>query len=370
MEINTTLNKVEKRNINNEKQNAKRIDGNLAMPVSQKKDEVSFKGVAQIAQTLTSDNKIGKFFRALEFDGGNMTFPMLATAMFIGTLVPRIKNAKDKYDREEIIRRDVTSCCVLLAGEKIMRKGFSKLNENKSGLVLANKPDKFDAMTKLGKVWQYIRPVKGVRILSSGEIRGRYHITQTPNGVENFCNFISENGGSLAKVFGMSTKGMDAKAAGKVKEAASIVKKLLPEGQELKDATNETITTALKDAKDSEAIKQLTSLFEAPKTVAKTSGILSKIPLINKLAPKTEEVLNPWANKAKTLNDRFTAFSVLLLVPILLGFALPFINEHTTKKKVKEENDLNKTNSVNSNNLKYFQPDKKTQEIFKGFYNN
>ena len=58
---------------------------------------------------------------------------------------------------------------------------------------------------------------------------------------------------------------------------------------------------------------------------------------------------NPWVTKAKTLNARFTAFSVLILVPVFLGFMLPWINERATKKRIKEEQALNGANNNNNN---------------------
>ena len=326
----------------------------------------------QVVEQLTKKNTLGKFINALEFDGLNMSFPMVGFAMFIGTLVPRIKNAKDKYDREEIIRRDVTACSVLLAGEKMLRKGFSKYNENKSGFVLAEKPKNFADKSKAERVLQYLRPVKGVRIMSTPEIVSKYSgFDNFKNGIADFCDFITGQNGSLSKIFSAD------------KKSAKIVGGLLEEnGLSLAKAENEQITKVLTNPENSDAVKKLTSLFFEPKirpneklnSLAKTlkeKNIISENGKIyQKLSQATKTELNAWAQKAKTLNDRFTAFSVLLLVPVLLGFALPFINEKATKKKVKEENGLNQSNTLNSFNLynpAFLNKDDKAKEIFSSF---
>ena len=326
----------------------------------------------QVVEQMTKKNFLGKLVGALEFDSLNMSFPIMGLTMAIGLILPRMKNAKDKYDREEIARRDVTSCLVMLLGEKMMRKGFSKLNEKKSGFVLAQKPENFANKSNLEKVVQYLRPVKGVRILSTPEIVSKYSgIDKYKNGIVDFCNFISGQNGNLSKVFGSE------------KESAQIVDDLLKtNGSSLATADNKTITDVLTKAKDSDAVKKLCKLFSEPKvkpndklnSVAKflkEHNILSEnSKLYQKLANSTKVELNAWAQKAKTMNDRFTAFSVLLLVPLLLGFALPFINERSTKKKVKEENELNKQTLINSFNLynpAFLQKDDKAKEIFSSF---
>ena len=63
---------------------------------------------------------------------------------------------------------------------------------------------------------------------------------------------------------------------------------------------------------------------------------------------------NPWVKRAKTLNSRFTALSVLVLVPIFLGFMLPAINERATKKRIREEQaaaGAQKTQATNAQNI-------------------
>ena len=46
---------------------------------------------------------------------------------------------------------------------------------------------------------------------------------------------------------------------------------------------------------------------------------------------------NKWVTKARTLNSRFTAASVVAIVPIFLGAGLPWYNERKTKERIKAE---------------------------------
>ena len=70
--------------------------------------------------------------------------------------------------------------------------------------------------------------------------------------------------------------------------------------------------------------------------------------------------------KAKTLNARFTALSVLLIVPLFLGFALPAINERATKKRINKEKEAmlaQKQNAI-QNVPDFFAQDKKASKVF------
>lgn len=268
--------------------------------------------VEKAANKLTSSGFIGKFARGMEFEGINVSFPLLLSIMGFGILLPRTKQAKDKYDREEILRRDVTTCATMCFGEKALRKGFSKASEKSSGMVLANKPANFDSQPFFKKVFDYIRPIKGVNTLTTPQIVSKYSgIDNYKDGITGFCNFINGQKGNLSKVFSLTD------------ESKSLVQQVLGEGVNIANADNKTITEALTNAKDSEPVKRLVDLFK--------------------------DKNNPWVTKAKTLNARFTAFSVLILVPVFLGFMLPWINERATKKRIKEEQALNGANNNNNN---------------------
>ena len=292
----------------------------------------SSSSVSNIVNTITTDKGIGNFFRGFEFEGCNVSFPMLLGIMVLGILIPRTLQAKDNYDREEILRRDLVTAATLCFGEKILQKAFSKLNETKSGFVLATKPTGMENTAnlkdKLKVVWNYIRPIKGVNVMSTDQIVSKYSkIGNYKNGIAGFCDFINGQGGKLNKVFSLTS------------EAKELVEKVL--GQSIDKADNATIKEALSNAADTENVKKLVSLFE-----------------------KSD---NAWVKHARTINARFTAFSVLVLVPVFLGFLLPMINERATKKRVKEKQAAQALQSQNNTNQIKLMTDPKPAAIFKEF---
>ena len=296
------------------------------------KSNPSFGSAATITNTLTNTKGIiGKIAQTIEFEGCNVSFPLLLGIMGFGILIPRTLQAKDKYDREEILRRDLVTCATMCFAEKELRKGFSKLNETKSGLVLAAKDKGFKQQSFAKKLFDYLRPIKGVQVLSTEQIISKYSgVDKYKDGIKGFCEFIEGQGGNLGKVFSVTD------------EAKNIVQKLLAkEGKDIATADNTTIKDTLTKAIDSDDVKKLTDLFR--------------------------DKNNPWVQKAKTLNARFTALSVLVLVPVFLGFLLPAINERATKKRIREEENqknLNMKNNINTLSPEFFNQNQKTKNIF------
>ena len=300
------------------------------------KSKPSFGSSAQLVNKLTGKGLISKIGQAIEFEGCNVSFPLLLGIMGFGILIPRTLQAKDKYDKEEILRRDLVTCATMCFAEKELCKGFSKLNETKSGLVLAAKDKGFKQQSFLKKLYDYLRPIKGVKVLSTEQIISKYSgVDKYKDGIKGFCEFIEGQGGNLGKVFSVTD------------EAKNIVQRLLAkEGKDIATADNSTIKEVLSKAIDSDDVKQLTDLFK--------------------------DKNNPWVQKARTLNARFTALSVLVLVPVFLGFLLPAINERATKKRIREEEaqkstkQLNKINMLNPN---FFNQTQKTNNIFSDMTN-
>ena len=293
------------------------------------KSNPSFGSAGSVAKNLGT-----KALNAFEFEGCNVSFPMLLGLMAIGVIIPRINQAKDKYDREEILRRDLVTCATMCFGEKILQKGFSKANETKSGFVLASKKAGFKNQNVFKKFFDYIRPIKGVKVMSTDQIISKYSgLDKYKDGIKGFCDFISGQGGNLGKVFSISD------------DAKNIVNGLLQaEGKTIANADNAAITSVLDKAKDSAEVKKLTGLFSKKD--------------------------NPWVTKARTLNARFTALSVLVLVPAFLGFMLPAINERATKKRINEEKaaaEKQKSDSLKAINPDFFAQSAKTQNIFSDF---
>lgn len=288
-------------------------------------------GSAAGTEKVVSKVLNSKALNALEFEGVNVSFPMLLGIMGIGILVPRTLQAKDKYDREEILRRDLVTCATMCFAEKELQKGFSKLNEARSGFVLASKDAGFKDKSLFKRFFEYIRPIKGVRVMSTDQIVSKYSgIDKYKDGIKGFCDFISNQGGNIKKVMSLTD------------ESKTIIENLLQqEGTSLAQADNATITNVLDKAKDSKEVKQLIEMFNKKD--------------------------NPWVKKARTLNARFTALSVLVLVPVFLGFLLPAINERATKKRISKEQAENAKKAavaLNAVNPFLFSQNTKTKDIF------
>ncbi|MCD7779278.1 MAG: hypothetical protein LUH05_01230, partial [Candidatus Gastranaerophilales bacterium] len=295
----------------------------------QDKSKPSFGSSAGFVNKITGNGISGKIAQGLEFSGCNVSFPMLLGIMGFGIILPRTRQAKDKYDKEEILRRDVTTCATMCFAEKELRKGFSKINENSSGFVLASKDKGFYEKSLPKRVFDYLRPIKGVQVLSTEQIISKYSgLDKYKDGILGFCDFIDGQHGNLSKIFSATD------------ESKNIVQGLLSkEGKDIAKADNNVIKETLSKAADSEEVKKLTDLFK--------------------------DKNNPWVKKAKTLNARFTALSVLILVPAFLGFFLPWINEKTTKKQIsKEQSDKLKQNPTTTINPAYFNNNRKTNKIF------
>ncbi len=312
----------------NAKENKKHLINN------KNKSNPSFGSMADMAKAVTGKGNVGKFADMMEFDGCNVSFTPLAGIMAGGIMYPRVKNAKDKYDKEEIIRRDAITCVVMCVGEKILRKGFSKINEATSGLVLAAKGQDYKDKSLPGKIFDYLKPVNGIQILSSEQIRAKYsNIDKYKDGVKGFCDFISEQGGDLGKLFGLTDK------------SKAIVNDLLKaENTDIASADNKTITKVIGNPKNADKVKELADLFHPTERTPITNRSF-----FDKILNRTEEIKdNPWVNKARTLNARFTTLSVLVLVPVFLGFMLPAINEKSTKKRINDEKNINSMNNTNN----------------------
>ncbi len=296
-----------------------------------KQNSPSFGSIETLAQKLTTGPAEGlktKILNAFEFEGCNVTFPLLLGIMGLGILWPRTRQAKDKYDKTEILRRDLITCVVMCFGEKIFRKLLSIATEKATGLVFARKPQNL-------KKFDYLRPIKGVRLLNTPQIVNTYsNIHNYKNGIEGFCDFITQNKGNLSKLFSLD------------KESEKLLNELLKgSNRTLETASNEEIRNVLSNAKDSEAVKKIMQLFESRN--------------------------NPWIKKIKTINAQISAAVICLIIPIILGFGLPAINSLLTKKKVKEENMLKEgMNNSHHNNYDYkdfMLKDAKAKNIFGEF---
>lgn len=288
-----------------------------------------------VIDTLTGNGKgtagkvFGKLAQWMEFESCNVSFPQLLGIMGFGILLPRLSQAKDKYDREEIARRDLVTCVTMCFAEKWLRKGFSKINENSSGLVLVDKGQNFKQQGAAKRLFDYLRPIKGVQVLSTDQIISKYsNVDKYKGGIKGFCNFIDSQGGNLSKVFSLT------------EEAKQLTEKIV--GKNIENLDNKTIREAISNKFDSDDVKKLTDLFK--------------------------EKNNAWVSEAKTINARFTALSVCILVPLFLGIGLPLLNSRSTKKRIREEQAAKvaaQQNLIsNATTPNFFIQDQKANQVF------
>lgn len=267
-------------------------------------------------------NKIitSKFAKTIDFDGLNMTFPVLMGVMLGGVLVPRVIQAKDNYDRAEIIRRDTVSIATMGIGAAVLSKLFSKTSEAKSGFVLTDNAS--TTKNPIRRFLQNLSPEKGIQILSSEQLATKYgNINEYRDGVSGFCEFINKKGGNLGKVFSSD------------KATKELMTRLMGGEDILKTADNKTIMEAIKNA-PKETLDAIGEMF------GKATKELKDVPFagLRKSAKQgVTTTFNNFVTKAKSMNSSFGFLSMMVIVPVFLGFMMPWINEKATKKKVAEE---------------------------------
>lgn len=285
----------------------------------------SFGSSVDPSKRILTGKYLSKFAKSIEFNSMNMSFPMLLAVMFGGVLVPRIALAQDNFDREEILRRDSVTITTIAFGAPILRKLFSKACEKSSGFVLASKP-KFDKsnkeLTAIQKKLNYIRPINGVQVLSSEELISKYsnlkqYDKNIKTAVGKFCDYIDKEGGNLKKIFSLNG------------DTEKLVSSLLGKEEKYETANNESIKKALKNASE-ENLEKFCSHFSAKDNV--------------------------FVQKAKSMNSKFGFFATILVVPLLLGFILPKMNEKITKQKIANKKNLDVNSKQAEDNQIYKSP--------------
>ena len=289
-----------------------KINNNVHMPnntsntTAVKSHAQSFGSLSSLGNKILKSETLQKAGKAFEFDGYNMPFASLATVCFGGVLLPRMVTARDENEFKEVFVRDFTTIVVLLFCRKAIQNVVSKACSKLSGLALLKYPNKHDGFFK--QAYNYLRPEKGVSALSSSDLKSKYtNIDKFNNGIVDFCEFIKKSGGDVAKVF-KSDKNI-AKAAGDAYKAANI-------GGEFATASSDKIIdafTKLNNEKSS-ALNGVYDYFRNDK-----NGIVKK---------------------ARVMNSSFDFLATFLLVPGLLGYALPRLMEKDIKNKYK--NNANK----------------------------
>lgn len=253
----------------------------------------SFSGA--LSQKLLKGGALRKFSDAIEYDSFGMSSFSVMALLYFAVIGFRVKNAYDKYDRYEILRRDVTSLTALIFLADMLKKGFSQIGSKVTGLVLTQKPKNFD---KLGtKILNYINPTAEFRPLNGGQIVSQYsQVDKFKDGMADFCRFISEKGGNLKKVLKFDST--------------------------VKTNAEEILGKAIDSAND----KEIIDTFSKTKN-SKALGAIYKV---------FEKSDNVFVKKAKMMNNLFGFMSVFLLTPALMVW-IAKSNEKITKQKVAKD---------------------------------
>lgn len=255
----------------------------------------AFGSASGLSNKLLSGGTLRKFSNAIEYNNFAMSSASLLGLFYAAVVLPRYVQAYDKYDRREIIRRDLISLTALVFMARGMAKGFSEICQKTSGLVLNHKPEGFNKIGK--KIWNYINPESEFHVLGSDQIVSKYSkIHENKNGIVDFCEYINKNGGNINKVLSSEPT------------VKSNTEKLLE--KTLKEAKYEEIVNKFAKSKDSQELKNIYKVFESP--------------------------TNPFVKSAKAKNSLFGFISTFILTPALIIW-IAKSNERMTKKRVAED---------------------------------
>lgn len=259
-------------------------------------------GIASMAgKTALKDGGISKVLKIFEFNGASMSVPAMLTLLFGFCLPPRYINAKSDKERKEILVRDISSFTAILFGAKALSRGFSDVFANASGFALNIKPENHNK-NFFNKLKNYFTAGSGVNVLNSEQIVSKYsNVEEYQNGINGFFKFLEENGGNVKKVLLNVDK--------TVKENAEEIMKNF-NGKSIKDATIEDIHKAFEQAKGSDALEKIHTVFSAKD--------------------------NKFVNRAKTMNSAFGFASTLILVPAFMMWLARYC-ENMTKKAIAKE---------------------------------
>ena len=284
-------NKTENTSENNSNDNDKTTD--------KANNNVSFTGLYSKLGKVAAERVPETFNKLFEFSGNNFTPALMTVFSLGGLLYPRGKKAiqrapiqldgtKDKSELKEVLIRDSASTAGVVFAVPILSNAIVKSYEKASGFVLRH----------------------GNRVLANANLKEIYGNIGTPEKINNFCKFISNNNGDLRKVFGT------------LDNAEELLN--------LKSLAKESSASA--NSKISELVKKL-----QPDDIAKL--------LTDKKPNKSG--MNKMLSKARNLNSLPGLISTAVLSPIILGVVIPKLTYWLTKKSHEEEQRKKSPENIN-----------------------
>lgn len=267
--------------------------------------KVSFgAGKASVAEAIGNavkkDGFLSKFNKHVEFnDGYDLPYSVFLTVLFGAVLGCRALAARDKDERREILTRDTISVGTLVFARPPLKKAFAMLSKNRTGLALTIKPAEHKASNLHKKVMDYLKPNSGIKVMTSPDIVTKYSVKGYKNGFGDVLNFIKKEDGNFEKIL---------KKNPEFKES---VKKAY-------DSLNPKV--AFENAKIDDFIEAFTNGHKG----THTKELSEFYDLMNGKD-------NPLVKKAKSINSNFDFATTFLIVPAMLGFALPKLLEKQMK---------------------------------------
>ena len=274
-------------------------------PALQNNKDVNFTGglsnAAEWIGKKAFNNKTAKGVSDIfELDGPVIQGSAMSVLLYGFCIPPRLKNAQDKYDYQEIVVRDLTAFTALLFGAKALGRLFSDAFTKITGLALNSK--NLEGTSVLGKIGGYMSPTDTYHsVLSSKQLNSKYtNIDEYKNGVEGFMEFIEKSKGDIKKAFSQD------------KNVKSVIEKMT--GKSYRDLNSQEIKAALieEHKKKSALIEDFYRIFR------KENGLL---------------------NNAKFCNSMFGFVSTLLLVPGLIIGLTDYCKKMTERQKAKDDAD-------------------------------
>lgn len=268
------------------------------------KKDVTFTGMGSFLEKTGSNFFNGKVTKGIsdmfELNGPIISGTAMPALLYGFCIPPRLIQAQDKYDYQEIMVRDMTAFTALLFGAKALSRLFSDGFTKLTGLALNSK--NMAGRNVFQKAVDYLNPNDTRHsVLSSVQLNSKYtNIDEYKGGVSGFMDFIEGSGGNVKKAFARDSQ---------VKAA---VEDILREfnGKSYKEATALEIKNALKSAATQEG--KLTDFYKLFKG---DNGLL---------------------RAAKTCNSSFGFLSTLVLVPGLIIW-LTDVCQKLTEKRLAEE---------------------------------
>ena len=269
------------------------------------KKDVTFTGMGTVLEKTGNKFFNGKWAKGIsdmfELNGPIISGTAMPVLLYGFCIPPRLVQAQDKYDYQEIMVRDMTAFTALLFGAKALSRLFSDGFTKLTGLALNSK--NLEGRNVFQKAMDYLNPNDTRHsVLSSRQLDSKYtNIHEYKNGVSGFMDFIEGSGGNVKKAF---SRDKSVKAA-----VEEIVQKF--SGKSFKEATEMEIKAALKaaDSAKGDLIKNFYELFKGD------NGLL---------------------RAAKTCNSTFGFLSTLVLVPGLIIW-LTDVCQKMTEKRLAEE---------------------------------